>query len=94
MFHVFFKDLKKITLTFKKFISILARIPKKRNKLIQISKDAIFIQVPIFTEATGPIYKREIATHDFMTNTPFLEGINQQQQLNSLFKCSYVTCKV
>jgi len=39
-----------------------------------MKKDTKIFQVPIFTEPTGPIYKREIATHDFMTTTPLLEG--------------------
>jgi hypothetical protein len=35
--------------------------------------------VPIFTEASGPVYKREIATHDFMTDSPLLEDPYERQ---------------
>ena len=38
-----------------------------------------YLKVPIFTEPSGPIYRREIATHDFMTATPMLEDPYERQ---------------
>jgi hypothetical protein len=30
------------------------------------------IKIPIFSEASGPLYKREVSDYDHVTNEPFL----------------------